>query len=437
LSPARDGHPGESARDGHPGESARDGHPGESAGGMRWPTRALTFPDVLVVGAGPAGSTAARLLAEGGLDVEILEEHAEVGTPVHCTGLVGEEVFRDFDVPRALVSSRLERFRVVAPGGGAFDLPRAGAYALDRRALDVFLANQAVLAGARLSTGVKVRSVENLGDRVRVVAQSGHAREARLCVLACGAMSNLPARSGIIAPRTYFRTVQANFENDGLEGAEIYLGRDVAAGSFGYAAATGCGVKVGVIARGVARHGYERLLRRMPGLRRVTADTYRRIPMGACRKSVAERVLAVGDAAGQTKTTTGGGIYYAMLCARMLAETVLQSRRGSDFSLRLVDGYDAAWRRRLGLEIQGGLWLRGFFEHVGDDEVDRLVAVAASPPVQDVFLREWDFDFHHRLLVGLARLPELRRHCLGTLRGRRVLGAILAAVDLRPTFSPL
>lgn len=398
---------------------------------------------MVIVGAGPAGSTAARLLAQGGLDVLLLEEHDAVGAPVHCTGIVGDELFQAFDVPRALIAAEVARFRVRSPGGDAFDLPRntrSRAWALDRGALDRWLADGAVAAGARLELGAPVRAVIQEGDGVRLTVQRPDGTQevrARVCVLACGAMSNLPRRAGILPPRTYYRTIQGSYAADGVPGAEIYLGSGIAAGSFGYVVATGPCAKIGVISRGSARHGYRRLLADARGcgrvLRATSPDVYRRIPMGACRRSVAGRVLAVGDAAGQTKTTTGGGIYYAMLCARMLADAVLAARRGANFQVGALGRYDAAWRRRIGLEIQAGLWLRGLFEAVPDESVDRLVRFASSDVVQEVFAREWDFDFHQGLLMALARLPEMRRQFLltaaSTVRARRLLHGIIQAVD--------
>ena len=406
------------------------------------------MPDIVVVGAGPAGSTAARELALDGFDVAVLEEHAEPGLPVHCTGIVGEEVFTSFDLPRELVLKPLQRFRVFSPAlDRHFDLDaRPGtstaAYILDRALLDRTLAERAREAGARFLFGARVRGVHDARDGVTLHADLDGRPvtfRARLCVLACGAMSNLPARSGIVPPRTYHRTVQATWAMPDVHEAEIFLGRTVAAGSFGYAVSLGNGTaKVGVINRGAARTGYRRLVEHALGpraLHPLTRDTYRRIPMGACRRSVNGRILAVGDAAGQTKTTTGGGIYYAMTCARLLARTVARSRRGADLRVPELTTYDRRWRQLLGLEVQAGLWMRGLFEHVTDEDVDALVALAGSPAVADLISREWSFDFHRRLLLGLARLPEVRGAVLSAamrrVRGRRFYDYLVSVVDGR------
>ena len=73
--------------------------------------------DVVVIGAGPAGSITARLLAEAGRDVVVLEEHEAIGAPVHCTGLLGFDAFDEFDLPRDLILGRAGAARLWGAAG--------------------------------------------------------------------------------------------------------------------------------------------------------------------------------------------------------------------------------------------------------------------------------------------------------------------------------
>ena len=101
--------------------------------------------DVLIVGAGPAGCTAAERLAEGGWSVAILEEHNQVGDPVNCSGIISVEAIESFRLPRGLIRHTLRSVKFQSPGGQwlDFDAGRPLAHAVDRTDLDRVLAGRA------------------------------------------------------------------------------------------------------------------------------------------------------------------------------------------------------------------------------------------------------------------------------------------------------
>lgn len=385
--------------------------------------------DLIVIGAGPSGSRLAFRAARAGLRTLLLEEHLEVGTPVHCTGIVGQEVLERYRIPPSVVRGEVSTFTVYSPEGRIYRLPGVRAWLLDRAALDRRLAEEAVAAGADLETGTRVVDAELRPGRVRVIARQGSRRvgfSARVAALATGAMTDLAYRLGLGRPVRFYRTAQITAEVTGLEGAELYLGRRLAPGSFAYAAGvTGRPAKLGAISRSLPWHGLRRLmehLRREGRLQGAEArPVCRRIPMGVASRTVRGRLVAVGDAAGQAKTTTGGGIYYGLLCADLLADTLLTRRRAGDFDLEGLAGYDRLWKRCLGRELRVGNRLRQVFEAVEDEELEELVELLDHPEVRRVIRRQGHFDRHRPMLAGLAALPQVRRRAL-RLAARRVTG---------------
>jgi NAD(P)-dependent dehydrogenase (short-subunit alcohol dehydrogenase family) len=105
--------------------------------------------DVAIVGGGPGGLSAARRLAADGWTVTVFEEHDQVGTPVHCTGVLAEDVIASMKLPAEAVLNPLSTVRFVAPAGHSFDYTTASteAVVIDREAFDSTLARNAEKAG--------------------------------------------------------------------------------------------------------------------------------------------------------------------------------------------------------------------------------------------------------------------------------------------------
>jgi len=221
--------------------------------------------DCLIVGAGPAGSQAAFVLARAGLSVLVLEEHDRIGVPVHCTGIVGEKLIGEFQVPPSCIRRQVESVLVHFPSGKTLQLPTPiRPYVLDREKLDLHLCGKAREAGAEYRLGTKVRGIRQEKDRVIVStgpAGGEETLECRLCILAVGSMSSLPFSSGISRPERVYHSAQVDVEMDGISGIELFLGSRYAPGSFAYGVGIeGSLAKLGLITRHCARSHFQAFL---------------------------------------------------------------------------------------------------------------------------------------------------------------------------------
>jgi len=384
--------------------------------------------DVAIVGGGPAGLLSASLVAEAGLEAVVLEDHDDIGAPTHCTGLVSLEVAEFVKIPDELILGGVTRARLVGPGGAHAETRWASPgkerlFVLDRAAFDRGLAERARRSGATVATGSRVDDIEVGREGVTLYAR-GRRLAARACVLACGVSYAFQRRLGLGLPGKLIHTAQVEVDAQPAEGVELYLGRCVAPDGFVWAVPVmregRSRLKVGVMARGNAAECLRAFLHRPDVRGRLSeepGDPIRRLlPLKPLPKTYADRVLAVGDAGGFTKPTTGGGIFYSLLTASLAAETLVEAFQAGRFDETIMACYERAWNDRLGQEMRVADWLRGRLAQLTDAEIDRMIEVAASSDVQALVQRTARFNWHRDVIVALLRQPAI-----GALLARSLL----------------
>src|SRR5262249_19691250 len=193
--------------------------------------------DVAIVGAGPAGLTAARMLASRGRDVVVLEEHREVGVPVHCTGVLGMDAFSEFPLPSHAILGTAQVATFVAADGStaSVDAERARAAVVDRVAFDQALADASLASGAEVRRGARARTIAISDASVGITLDGGERVESRSLILACGANYRFNRQLGLGVPRSFVQSAQLELPLDGPSSVEVHLGREVAPAGFAWA----------------------------------------------------------------------------------------------------------------------------------------------------------------------------------------------------------
>src|SRR5262245_36339866 len=382
--------------------------------------------DVAIVGGGPAGLLVAERCAEAGLDVVVFEEHPVFGEPTHCTGIVSLETAELAKIPNEAILARLSRARLHGPGGAthefAWDPGAEQILSVDRAGFDAMLAQRAADAGAILRMGMRVTEVCVGADAVEVL--TGETRErARACVLACGVSYRLQRRLGFGVPSQLMQTAQLEVDATADEHVDVYFGRAVALEGFGWVVPLSRGecerVKVGVMASADAGAALDRLLAQPDVGHRLRAQpgpAFRRLlPLTRLERTYGDRVLAVGDAGGFTKPTTGGGIFYSLLTAALAAETLVEAFQHGRLDAAGLARYERRWQERLGRELQVAGWVRAVASRLDDDEIDRLLEALAQNDVQAVIRGTARFNWHAEVIITLARRVGLVRLLLRAL----------------------
>lgn len=383
--------------------------------------------DVVVVGAGPAGLIAARTLASQGRSVVVLEEHDRVGVPVHCTGLIGLDAFDEIELPRQAILTTTHAARFVAADGSdvAIDADRVRAAVIDRSVFDQALASGACEAGADVRVGARVRSITVLPDRVRVAGDTDAAAvEARVCVLACGASYRFNRALGLGTPRAFVQSAQLEVPFDGPEMVEVYLGRQVAPGGFAWAVPFQRGGqrfnRVGLMCDDQAMARFSDLAGTIRRRYDVTGEPWpiprlKILPLGPVDRTYTHRVVAVGDAAGLVKPTTGGGIYYGLVSGQIAAEVLHEALAEDNLGEARLGAYEKRWQARLGSEIRTGLRFRRLATRLNDGAIDALAELARIDGIVPLLKQTANFNWHGRSAVALLRHAGFRKILIASM----------------------
>jgi geranylgeranyl reductase len=362
-------------------------------------TTAETTFDVVVVGGGPAGATAAEDLSRAGRSVLLLDRAGRIKP---CGGAIPPRLMRDFDIPDHVLVARANSARMVAPSTRQVDMPIEGGFVgmVDRDVFDEWLRARAASAGSERRSGVFER-IERDGDGVAVVCyrpneatSSGDLARvrARAVIGADGARSSLARQviDGADRPKCVFayheiirlpQEPRADFDSARCDVFyQGHLSPDFYAWIFPHGETASVGV--GSARKGFSLRGAVKTLRAATSLE--TCETIRRegapIPMRPLKRWDNGRdIVLAGDAAGVVAPASGEGIYYAMVGGRLAAE-------GVDQFLRTGDSRALTGVRRRFMRAHGAVfWVLGIMQHFwyrSDNRRERFVKMCADPDVQ-------------------------------------------------------
>jgi digeranylgeranylglycerophospholipid reductase len=351
--------------------------------------------DLTVVGGGPAGLIAASEAARRGLSVLLLEEHGVVGRPERCAGLYSIRGLERIGVrlSRGYVQNLIWGASIRSPSGAEMEVEAANPVAVvaEREALDRFLADEAAGAGVKILLGTPVGrcGLDSYG-RCRIVTEGGESYTSRVAVLAEGSSARLSRRLFNNSYAPYWMPIlQLIVKGHGLDPrkAHVWL-KPYLRDFFGYLVPIDEELgRVGVAGwRGLHERAARLIEEEMPRAKVVgymSHSIYRGPPLGC---GLTGRILLVGDAAGQVKATTGGGVVTGGICARAA---------GTHAYKLIAEGAETTYRemvRGLYRELRMIYWISRALSSITDTALDRLIRNASESGLAASLSARGDMD---------------------------------------------
>ena len=313
--------------------------------------------DVVVIGAGPAGSTTARVIAEHGFDVVLVEKDRYPGETNVCAGAMPRAIFKDMRLPSDIIEKEILIEKHYFPWGiKVFKPDHVSVY---RNVFDRNMANKAVESGAKLLTDTLIEDVHVKRERIDVISKGKKVIESQIVVFADGPNTLAYRKFGIgFAPKAtdvfLSVTVEVKWENNPIDFFGVYYNYDISPWGYGWICPRRDTINAGVLClydklRSNPINSLNYFISKHPlkdlRAREIVWLRSALIPVAPARKIYGKRMLVVGDAAGMVDPVSGEGIIHAITGGKLAGEVCVKALEEENFSSSFLSKYQTLWHK--------------------------------------------------------------------------------------------
>jgi digeranylgeranylglycerophospholipid reductase len=379
--------------------------------------------DVIIVGAGPAGSSCAKRLAENGFSVKIYDRREELGVPVRCGEGLSENA-QDLigKIPDNCISQKIKGARVYAPNDKYLEaVLERGGFVLNRRKFDKWLAEKAVKAGAKIQKNTLITDFIKENGYYKGVKGENFEEKAKMLVCATGAESalrknlNIFSKLNLIDSCLQYKMSKIDIDADFID---IYLGNEMAPRGYCWIFPKGsdkANVGVGIIpGKQNAKYYLDRFVKNNPKLKNGKIDLIEGgcVPVGGLVKNAVDNgLLLCGEAAHHVNPIHGGGIKESIISGQLAADVISECLNKKDVSKEALSKFNKLWWEKRGNKLKKVERLRETVEKLSDNDLNDLVEVLKPEDIIE-FSRGSRLSVLAKALMRKPTLMKLARHLL-------------------------
>ncbi|MFX0047986.1 MAG: hypothetical protein ACFE8G_07435 [Candidatus Hermodarchaeota archaeon] len=371
--------------------------------------RSFEHFDICIVGASIAGNFLTYLLSKSKLRIVILEDHKEIGVPFQCAGIVSQKLGQLIEIPEEIVLNRVRTAKIVIPSGKSINLSgEENPYIVDRIALDrLFYLKVKDNQNIKYYLGERYKSFEyyiDNGKKYLLIETSRRKLKTRMLIGCDGPLSSVGQQLNVKNEVLYASQVriEASFKED--EAVMYFDPRWKHL--FGWIVPEGKHIfRIGIAAPKNVNRNFKLYLEELGiDINNKIDQQGGIIPYGIMNKISYDNILLLGDAAGQVKATTGGGIIMLLTAAKYASRCVKLCFKKENFSKNFIKKYyEQACTQTIGKELKLHYFIRLILERFKPKDFDNFSKIIKENRIESLITLYGDMDFPKALIIKLLR----------------------------------
>ncbi len=371
--------------------------------------RSFDHYDVCIVGASIAGNYLAYLLSKSNLKIAVLEDHKEIGLPFQCAGIISQKLSKLIELPKEIVLNRVNTAKLVSPSGNFIKLSgNERPFVINRIKLDTLFYNKVKNhPNVTYYLGERYKSFDyriDDGKKYVMIETSKRKVIAKMLIGCDGPLTSVGKNLKVKNKVLY--AAQIRIKGNFHENEAVMYFNPLWKQLFGWIVPEGNAVyRIGIASSKNVKRCFHIFLKKLGiDINNKIDQQGGIIPYGTMNKSAFENILLLGDAAGQVKATTGGGIIMLLTAAKYASNCINLCFKNGNFSKRFIKKiYENPCLRAIGRELKLHFTIRLILENLSVKDFETFFKLIKENKIEQLISFYGDMDFPKALIIKLLR----------------------------------